>query len=210
MNGQHGEVKVILNYLESFFGPDYRGIAIDIGASDGIENSNTLYFETIGWKIICIEPNPILAKKCKDIRRNVLEYAVGNMDQDNVEFTIFDFEWNGWGNQSAISSLSIDSRLVESTKHLTQRIEKISVNVRKLDTIIESISGISQIDWLSIDTESTELNVLKGFDILKWKPKLMVIENNFSDSDIEIYLNDLGYEKEQRLVVNDFYILKNG
>jgi len=60
---------------------------------------------------------------------------------------------------------------------------------------------------LSIDTEGTEIEVLKGFDIKKWKPKLLVIENNFNDPEIEKYLSTFGYIKNKRIEVNDFYIL---
>jgi hypothetical protein len=80
--------------------------------------------------------------------------------------------------------------------------------MKTLDTILKSYPALDKIDYISIDTEGTELEVLKGFDIAKWMPKLMVIENNFNDPQIEEYLTTFGYTKVKRLVVNDFY-LKN-
>jgi hypothetical protein len=66
--------------------------------------------------------------------------------------------------------------------------------------------ALTHIDFLSIDTEGTELEVLKGFDMVRWKPKLLVIDNTFGDPEIEDYLYTFGYTKVRRLVETDFYI----
>ena len=66
----------------------------------------------------------------------------------------------------------------------------------------------TDIDFISIDTENTELNVLKGLDLDKYNVKLLVIENNFNEPMIEEYLTKFNYIKIKRLVVNDFYIKK--
>lgn len=59
---------------------------------------------------------------------------------------------------------------------------------------------------VSIDTENTELDVLKGFDINRWKPKLLVIENNYDESFIADYLKPFGYVRDRRVGGNDFFI----
>ena len=74
-----------------------------------------------------------------------------------------------------------------------------------MDTILSRIN-IEKIDFLSIDTEGTELDVLRGFDIERWRPKLFVIENNFNESSIKEYLSEFGYVLSERLGVNDFYL----
>ena len=66
--------------------------------------------------------------------------------------------------------------------------------------------NLEKIDFLSIDTEGTELEVLMGFDINRWKPRLFVIENNFGESKFSDYLRDFGYKFSQRIGVNDFFI----
>jgi hypothetical protein len=85
-------------------------------------------------------------------------------------------------------------------------IRKIIVEVITLDKCIEDFYKYDKIDFISIDTEGTELDVLKGFSIEKWNPKLLIIENNFEDPEIEEYLKQYKYKKDKRIGVNDFYI----
>lgn len=50
------------------------------------------------------------------------------------------------------------------------------------------------------------MDVLKGFDINRWRPKLFVIENNYQDPDVEQFLTPFGYRLDQRIGVNDFFV----
>ena len=190
-------------YFSELFKDNYKGVCIEIGAYDGIGGSNTLHFENKGWECLCIEANPKLANKCSQVRKNTLNCAVGKENLSTVNFTIFDV---GYNNESAISSISVDQRLVESHKHLIQNTYEISVELKTLDTILGETNIFNYIDYVSIDTEGTELDVLKGFNLNKWKPKVLLIENNYEDKEIEEYLLDFGYKKVLRHHVNDFYL----
>lgn len=79
--------------------------------------------------------------------------------------------------------------------------------LKTLDTILGEANLFNYIDYVSIDTEGTELDVLKGFDLVKWKPKVLLIENNYEDMEIEEYLKLFGYKKTLRHHVNDFYLI---
>ena len=72
--------------------------------------------------------------------------------------------------------------------------------------IILHLINLEKIDFVSIDTEGTELEVLMGFDINRWKPRLFIIENNFDEPKLADYLKDFGYKFSQRLGVNDFFV----
>ena len=135
-------------------------------------------------------------------RRLALNLACSNYDKKSVPFHVYVVNED---NQEAISSLVVDQRLVESHKEIINETYKIEVEVKKLDTILSRIN-IEKIDFLSIDTEGTELDVLQGFDIQKWSPKLLVVENNFNDTKIKEYLSQFGYILSERLGVNDFYL----
>jgi hypothetical protein len=64
-----------------------------------------------------------------------------------------------------------------------------------------------RIDLVSIDTEGCELDVLDGFDLDRFKPRILVIENDRpSGTAIELYLLDRGYRKFHRVKINDFYV----
>ena len=191
-------------YISKYFDTNYKGICIDVGMSEPIGSNNTYHFEQKGWTCLCIEPNPRYCEMAKGVRQKVENVACGKISIDHINFDIITLDHE---NQGAISSLKIDRRLIESHKHLITNIKTIKVNVRTLDDILKNHLDITQIDFISIDTEDTELDVLKGFDINRWKPKLMVIENNFNEPFIEDYLKQFNYKKHERIAINDFYIL---
>jgi len=181
--------------IEEYFPNQLAGIAVEVGAAQGIAASNTLHFEELGWRCLCIEPNPNLFAQLQRNRKHVLNYAVANSQANDVDFHVCTPE------ETAVSSLNLDSRLVQEN-HVT-RIYTVKVNVRTLDFCIKDF--FTPIDFVSIDTEGTELDILKGFDINKYQPKLLVIENNFNNPNIEKYLSNFGYKKVQRHIINDFF-----
>lgn len=201
MYSQFGEDDII----SAYFPDNYKGICIEIGAADGRMGSNTLMFEEKGWTAICVEPNPDLFKECIKIRKHHANFAISNRE-DILDFTIFDIPGSS---QSAVSSLVVDKRLEKQHEKLITNKKTIKVQVITLDKLLSYYPEITHIDFISIDTEGTELDVLKGFDIAKWTPKMMIIENNFNDPDIEDYLKQFGYIKTRRHVVNDFYEYKD-
>lgn len=192
-------------YIAEYFSGDYQGTCIDVGMADPIGGSNTYHFEQKGWQCLCIEPNVNYYQLGQGVRKNIINVACGNKHADDVDFEVFTI--NG-DNQSAISSLKRDDRLVVSHQHMINNIEKIKVKVRTLDEILAENTWLQHIDFISIDTEDTELDVLKGFDIVKWKPKLLVIENNHDEPHLANYLCQFGYYREKRVGVNDFFVQK--
>lgn len=197
--GQHGEDK----YLSQFFDNAYAGVCVDVGAHDGINISNTYYFEQNGWTCLCIEPIPDSFEKCKSIRKNAINCCVSDYDKDDVDFHIVTM-FNS--NQSSISSLKIDERLIESHTGMIANITDIKIKVKSLNTILNEAHFPKNIDFISIDTENTELDVLKGIDFDTYKINFLVIENNFNENMIENYLIDKNFTKIYRLAVNDFYV----
>jgi FkbM family methyltransferase len=187
--------------ISEFFGHDFKGVCVDVGSAQPIYGNNTYHFETKGWKVYCIEPNKRLYERLTLIRENVFNFACGSKDEDNVDFTICTLQD---GNQEAISSLELDNRLVENHLAYNPRFETTKVKLRTLNSFFEE-QGIEKIDFISIDTEGTEIDVLVGLDLKKYNPSLLVIENNFENYLIDNYLLNFGYKKFHRSGVNDFY-----
>ena len=196
---QHGES----TYLKSLFPENYIGTCVEVGAYNGISSSNTYLFEQIGWECMCIEPNPPQFSECRKNRKLALQYAVSFENNENVDFSVYTLSGN---NQSAITGLATDYRLVNSHNHLFHTLETIKVCCRTLTNLLDEYNFPKEIDIISIDTENTELDVLKGLDLNKYKIKVFVIENNYNEPYCEEYLNKNGYKKINRIAVNDFYI----
>lgn len=197
--------------IESYFPNQNTGVCIEIGAANGIKGSNTKYFENLGWDVLCIEPNIKYKESLENNRKLVRYYACGHENVDSVELTVFDIGKSHI--MSSLSSLSPDERLVKDHGHLINDKYMMIVDVRTLSWILGNevsdtpFEGICDIDFVSIDTEGTELDVVRGFDVSKYRVKLFVIENNYEDESIEMYMNSIGYKKDRRYKINDFYTM---
>lgn len=152
---------------------------------------------------MCIEPIPESFEICKKIRKNCINCCISNYEKEDVEFTIVKLHNN---NVSAISSLEIDNRLIESHKKLINEIKKIKVNVKTLNKVFAEVNMPKYIDFISIDTENTEIDVLKGLNFDEYYVKYLIVENNFNENIIENYLITKNFRKINRLGVNDFYM----
>lgn len=208
--GQDGEDREI----ERYFPDGYIGGCIDVGSTDGVHINNTKYFEERGWYCMCFEPNPSYFYQCENNRKNALMYAISDFNGDDVDFNVVNLD--GTGIEEAITSLRISDILINDhiKRGFNPKIKVIKSKVRTLDFCIENYYKYDKIDFVSIDTEGTELDVLKGFDINKYQPKLFIIENNDrivgkgKDGSIEDYLLKFDYVKDKMVGVNDFYVKK--
>jgi FkbM family methyltransferase len=192
--------------LSSYFNNNYKGVCVEVGADDGISGSNTYHFEQTGWKCICIEPIVESYNKCKLIRNNVINCCISDYNKDNVDFSVVTLNT---ANTSAISSLKIDERLITSHEQYTPKVYIVKVNVRTLTSIFKDNNFPIDIDFISIDTENTELDVVKGINFDEYNIKFLVIENNFNEPYIEEYLKLQNFKKFKRNAVNDIYVNNN-
>ena len=194
--------------IEEYFEEGYIGGCIDVGATNGVNINNTLHFEENGWYCLCIEPNPNSFIQLKNNRKHSLNFAISNINRDLIDFTIVNLNTEFNENEGAISSLNLDKRLYQDHINMGFNLttKDVKVSVRTLDFCIENFYNFAKIDFIDIDTEGTELDVLKGFDINRWQPKLIVVENNYNTPDIENYLKTFQYFKDKRVGVNDYYI----
>lgn len=193
--------------IRDYFPDKEYGTCIEVGAVDGIEYSNSYHFEINGWDVLCVEPIPNHYERLAANRKLSLNYAISSQNIDEIIFTSVVLDND---TRSAISSLSIDDRLFEQIKRWGYNPikEEIKVTTKRLDWCIENHFNHKTIDFISIDTEGTELDVLKSFNVNDYNITLLIIENNFNDPEIEQYLNEFGWVKDKRIEVNDFYIKK--
>jgi FkbM family methyltransferase len=192
--------------LSSYFNNNYKGVCVEVGADDGISGSNTYHFEKKGWNCICVEPVLESYNKCKLIRDNVINCCISDYNKDNVDFSVVTLNNT---NTSAISSLKIDDRLITSHESHNPEVYIVKVNVRTLTSIFKDNNFPIDIDFISIDTENTELDVVKGIRFDEYNIKFLVIENNFNEPFVEEYLILQNFKKIKRNAVNDIYVNNN-
>jgi FkbM family methyltransferase len=192
-------------YVQTLFHPGFVGICVDIGAFDPLWISNSWLFEQAGWETYCIEPNPNCIPRLKDCRKNVLEYACGSRNQDDVDLFVFRRSENE-GEAAGTGLIDHRRNPVSGLWHeqIFSRID--TVKVRTLDWLMEHEIRAEQIDYLSIDVERNEMAVLYGTDLFRWHPKVIVIENIDEDLDQRHHLEAARYLRMHRIGVNDIYV----
>jgi len=186
-------------YLEENIFKGYKnGFFVDVGAYDGKHINNTLYFEnTNQWKGINIEPN----KKVYDILEknrpnNInLNCAVCNYDGE-TEFLLN----NGYTEMISGIKHYFDSRhftrLMYENDKTGSTTELTKVNTKRLETIFDEYN-VSHINYLSIDVEGAEFEVIKSINFEKVFIDVIAFENNFDDASIPI----INYLESQKFVM---------
>ncbi|WP_164969808.1 FkbM family methyltransferase [Arcobacter sp. F2176] len=198
---QYGEDKLI----EKLLTKKKDGFYIDIGANHPDRFSNTKMFYKKGWKGINVEPNPISFKKFnKRVRDINLNIGVG---KDKKELDFFCFE------ADTLSTFSENAKN-EYLNYGYKLNQTIKVKVNSLVNIFEEYN-IKEIDFLSIDVEGFEMEVLRSNNWNIYKPKLIILESNgLSDSSNVIYehidfLRPYGYELKYFNGLNSFFVKNN-
>lgn len=174
------------------------GVMVEVGAAGPEFLYQSKPFRSIGWRCICVEPNPKFVKLHKDVGNEIYEYACSDENLENVNFEIVDVS-NGEITNESFSSLVVSEKLCEISGYTggknSLNIQNISVNVRKLDTILEE-AKILKVDYVIVDVEGWELNVMKGFTTSKYQPRVIVLESAFANAYqmYHDYMSSLGYE----------------
>lgn len=179
-----------------------KGYYVEIGASDGIELSNTYLLEINNWKGICVEPIPTRYDKLIQNRPNAICYnkAVYHTSDLEVLFTIS----NRYDLLSGVTDYLTTYKDVIMFDHTD-----ILVQTKTLNDILIDAKAPSFIEYLSVDTEGTELEILKSVDLKKYKFGIIDVEHNYEEprrSDIRKLLLDNGYELQLENKWDDRYV----
>ena len=195
---------------DQFFPETSDGVFIDVGAAGPHFLSMSALFRAHGWRVIAIEPNPAFCAAQRAAGHEVLEYACADRDADDVPFDVVDShgsEYEG-GEVSfeSFSSLKVkDSYQAFATGQLDVR--QITVRVRRLDSILAvHAPELQRVEILSVDVEGWELEVLLGFSLERYQPKVLIVENVFEDAAYGRALGERGYTLWRHVKPNDVYI----
>lgn len=201
----HTEIAVSHLVLEKAFFASGPGILIEIGAARPDFISIGALFRERGWRVLSVEPNPRFAQMHRDVGNEIYEFARGEHDEDDVEFSIVHSANCGEVTDESGSSLSIKPAM-EARSKVTLDIERIRVKLRRLDSILaEYAPEIDAIDCLAIDVEGWELEVLRGFDLERFRPRVVIIENLLKDPKYPGYMKNFGYRLWKTRHPNEIY-----
>ena len=180
-----------------------NGFFVEFGATNGIKLSNTYLLEKrFNWKGILAEPVQKYNHELKKNRNCIIDTrCVFNVSGEKIHFNEVDV-----GELSTIYSYS------NSDHHKSYRKKgNISIveSVKLLDLLIEH-DAPREIDYLSIDTEGSEYDILKVFDFDKYKFRVITVEHNYTNyrNKIKKLLETKGYKRvfENLSKWDDWYI----
>src|ERR1700736_5857870 len=201
---QHGEDRALLE----FFG-GAPGFYVDVGANDGLSNSNTAALDQMGWRGILVEAGPNLADICRQARPGSTVVACPAADPtQRGSASAFPRVSPGHDKTTGLSTLVDSPALQRKAMQIGARIATITVPVRSLDDILEKHDAPSAFELLSVDVEGAELEVLRSCDLTRWRPRIIIAEDNSVSGDVPVggYLRRFGYHLACRTGVNDWYV----
>jgi FkbM family methyltransferase len=188
------------------FGYKQTGFFIEVGAYNGYDYSNVLGLIEAGWWGYCIEPcsanfEQLSARYGSNHKVVPLKLALGSKV----------------GKQRLVSSLTISSLYEDKYSEYGWTNKDKTFETVDMDTLDNILFGIPyNLDVLSIDTEGHDLEVLHGFNIGMYKPKLCIIEAHEHHPHIKLrehaqeineYFAAVGYKKIYSDEINNIYIL---
>jgi FkbM family methyltransferase len=179
------------------------GFFVEFGATDGVAGSNTLLLEKeFGWNGILAEPARHWQPALRQSRNCSIETdCVWRETGQTLTFNETDF-----GELSTIDSFSSsDSLSWGRTKG-----KKYPVNTISLIDLLDKYKSPRTVDYLSIDTEGSEFEILSGFDFSKYRFRVITCEHNLTRQREKIFalLTENGYVRklEELSGVDDWYV----
>jgi FkbM family methyltransferase len=179
---------------EEFFRDTPRGFFVEVGANDPHVHSQTWEFEQAGWGGILIEPLPGLAdvlRRCRSA--TVFAVACTSPQRAGQPMRIY----------LAGPYSSVDPDLMVAEVRAGGSIE---VPAQTLDDILSEAGAPVPIDFISLDVEGHENEVLAGFNIARWRPRLILIEDHIVNLRKHRWLQQAGYRLIRRTGLNSWYV----
>jgi FkbM family methyltransferase len=186
---QGGEDAIIIKTIHDLM-PGKKGFYMDIGAYHPYHHSNTYILYTAGWRGINIDPQPGSKKLFDKFRKEDINIEAGVADKDG-ELTYYVID-----DKSTMNTFSLDNLKKLGMENQVKKI--LSIPVYTFDSLLARYPQIKEIDYLNIDAEGYEMEILGQMNSVK--PKIISIEQNdiFSledvfKSDVYKFLSDKGY-----------------
>jgi len=151
------------------FAGQTQGLFIEAGAFDGYHYSVTYALEAIGWNGLLVEPHPQAVEQCVRRRPNstVVYAALSDRTEASAEFTIIHDQYGGM-----LSHLGPDT----SPERASAAQTSVKVPVTSLNELLRDHRG--EVDLVVLDVEGAEVKVLAGFDLNRFRPRMLLIEAN--------------------------------
>lgn len=196
-------------WLWDLFEGKTGGYFIEVGAYDGYRSSVSYAFEASGWTGLLVEALPNRHAECAARRTGsrVVHSALGAPGSPGtVEFTaVKDGQWDqcSYAFDRPEHRQALDSRAFAR--------ERVTVPMTTMDAVLAAAPPTGPIDFASIDVEGGEYELLTGFDLSRWKPRVVFLEDNTQGRDTRVadHMKRHPYRFLGWLAVNQIYVLES-
>lgn len=186
------------------------GFFLDSGASDGVSGSNTLLLESrFGWQGICVEPNDQLFARLARERRCVCLNCCLYDRTGEVAFFEAAGVLGGILDEYDAGHLRYARSVVASQLGEGKADGAVTKPTRTIGSILREFGAPRIIDYWSLDTEGSELSILKSFPFGEFTIRVLTVEHNLTPvrETVRRFLAARGYRRARVLGIDDGYIL---
>lgn len=183
------------------------GFYVDIGAHHPLRFSNTYHFYQKGWNGINIDamPNSMNLFKTFRVRDINLEIPISDTVE---EMNFYSFKEGAFN--------TFDSKIAELRIACNEKIDQIyKLTPRTLESVLDEFLPKNQvITFMSVDVEGSDMHVLRSNNWNKYKPKIVLVEDeefdfvNYNKSKVFNYMTEIGYVLKSKTRRNLFFILE--
>jgi FkbM family methyltransferase len=199
--------------LEKYVNYD-NGYFVELGANDGITQSNSLYFERYrNWRGLLVEPAPQNFLKCRQNRASrdsIYCAACVSFDytQEFVRIVYSNLMSTSFSLESDIQDPQAHAKLGDQFLGSSETVFEFGALARTLNSLLLDAQAPSLIDFLSLDVEGVELEVLKGVNHQTFRFKYILVEcRDFAR--LNDYLEKQNYQFVEKLSEQDYLFTSN-
>ena len=180
------------------------GVFVELGAHDGVTQSNSILLEQRGWTGLLIEASPSSYARCKKARPGVIveHSACVSANFKGSQITLTDVGLMSLTNRSGIDGDARASWVERGEGFAPLPRQDIEVPTATLSSILDR-HRIGAPDLLLLDVEGAEIDVLEGLDFTRHGPRFILAEDAYTE-EIAAYLQTFGYVRKTILLERKF------
>jgi FkbM family methyltransferase len=176
--------------------PKHAGFYVDVGAFAPFQHSNTYWFYKRGWRGINIDATPGSMKVFRRVRRRDINLELAISSQEGS------LTYYSWGVPNVMNTTSREVA-EQLTRQGSPKPQEIIIQARTLENVLdENLPKAQAIDFLTVDVENHNFEVIKSNNWKKYRPRIVLVEADNDSSTFEAIVNsqmtafmkNIGYE----------------
>lgn len=160
-----------------------NGFFVEFGATDGVLLSNTYMLESqFDWEGLLAEPNPeYFSELCKNRSSKASDACISGRTGDTVDFVLAD-------EFGTIKDYIGDDEHADRRNSYAELPEAVvTLSTVSLDDFLKQNDAPKHIDYISVDTEGSEFDILAPFPFEDWDVSVWTVEHNFTENRQKIF-----------------------